>query len=78
MTVEENKESKQGVEGMSSTQKNDANETNNVYESILREKEEKYKGDMLSSFNNKQDIAETSVKATKTEGDDNDNLSKDN
>ena len=45
VTVEENKESKAGID----SHKNEVSQsdTNNVYETILREKEEKYKGDML-------------------------------
>ena len=46
VTVEENKESKAGIDTHHKNEVNQ-NDTNNVYEAILKEKEEKYKGDML-------------------------------
>lgn len=63
---------------MEGSHKSDAgnNDPNNVYEEILKEKEDRFKDEMLQSFSNKTDVADTSVKANKTEGEDNDNLSK--
>jgi hypothetical protein len=45
--VEENKESKQGIDTLHHKNEVNPSDTNHVYEEILREKEEKYKGDML-------------------------------